>query len=98
LQVQIWQIWWAKPLCWQLRISIELWRKQILLKRSSVVTGLREEAASLNEWEKKDCRLPQVGHALNLFAWECGRLRKIIVPRGMAALGYTLQLPTEDRS
>jgi cell division protease FtsH len=64
-----------------------------------VVAGLEKKSRVLNEKEKKIVAYHEVGHALVGFLTPGnGRVEKIsIVPRGMAALGYTLQLPTEDR-
>ncbi|MGB7439781.1 MAG: ATP-dependent zinc metalloprotease FtsH4 [Coleofasciculaceae cyanobacterium] len=64
-----------------------------------VVAGLEKKSRVLNEKEKKIVAYHEVGHALVGAAMPGGsKVAKIsIVPRGMAALGYTLQLPTEDR-
>ncbi len=64
-----------------------------------VVAGLEKKNRILNDKEKKIVAFHEVGHALVGYAMPgSGRVEKIsIVPRGMAALGYTLQLPTEDR-
>jgi cell division protease FtsH len=64
-----------------------------------VVAGLEKKSRVLNEKEKKIVAYHEVGHALVGCALPgSGKVEKIsIVPRGMAALGYTLQLPTEDR-
>jgi len=64
-----------------------------------VVAGLEKKSRVLNDKEKKIVAYHEVGHAL-VGATMPGtdQVEKIsIVPRGMAALGYTLQLPTEDR-
>jgi cell division protease FtsH len=64
-----------------------------------VVAGLEKKSRVLNDKEKKIVAYHEVGHALvgGLMPGS-GKVEKIsIVPRGMAALGYTLQLPTEDR-
>lgn len=64
-----------------------------------VVAGLEKKSRVLNDKEKKIVAYHEVGHAL-VGATQPGtdQVEKIsIVPRGMAALGYTLQLPTEDR-
>ena len=64
-----------------------------------VVAGLEKKSRVLNEKEKKIVAYHEVGHALvGALMSSSDRVEKIsIVPRGMAALGYTLQLPTEDR-
>lgn len=64
-----------------------------------IVAGLEKKSRVLNDKEKKIVAYHEVGHALVGCALPgSGRVEKIsIVPRGMAALGYTLQLPTEDR-
>ncbi len=64
-----------------------------------VVAGLEKKSRVLNDKEKKIVAYHEVGHALvGYLTPGSGRVEKIsIVPRGMAALGYTLQLPTEDR-
>jgi cell division protease FtsH len=64
-----------------------------------VVAGLEKKSRVLNDKEKKIVAYHEVGHALLGYLMPgSGRVEKIsIVPRGMAALGYTLQLPTEDR-
>lgn len=64
-----------------------------------VVAGLEKKSRVLNDKEKKIVAYHEVGHAIVGYAMPgSGRVEKIsIVPRGMAALGYTLQLPTEDR-
>ena len=64
-----------------------------------VVAGLEKKSRVLSEKEKKIVAYHEVGHALvGAVMPGGGRVAKIsIVPRGMAALGYTLQMPTEDR-
>jgi cell division protease FtsH len=64
-----------------------------------VIAGLEKKSRVLNEQEKKIVAYHEVGHALVGALMPGGsKVAKIsIVPRGMAALGYTLQLPTEDR-
>ncbi len=53
----------------------------------------------LNEKEKKTVAYHETGHALVAsFRETAEKVHKIsIVPRGIGALGFTLQLPTEDR-
>ena len=64
-----------------------------------VVAGLEKKSRVLNDKEKKIVAYHEVGHAMVGALMEGGgQVEKIsIIPRGMAALGYTLQLPTEDR-
>ena len=64
-----------------------------------IVAGLEKKSRVLNDKEKKIVAYHEVGHALvGAIMPGGGKVAKIsIVPRGMAALGYTLQMPTEDR-
>jgi cell division protease FtsH len=64
-----------------------------------VVAGLEKKSRVLNDKEKEIVAYHEVGHALvGAVMPGSDQIEKIsIVPRGMAALGYTLQLPTEDR-
>ncbi|MFZ4675807.1 MAG: ATP-dependent zinc metalloprotease FtsH [Nodosilinea sp.] len=64
-----------------------------------VVAGLEKKSRVLNDKEKTIVAYHEVGHALvGALMPGTDEVEKIsIVPRGMAALGYTLQLPTEDR-
>ena len=64
-----------------------------------VVAGLEKRSRVLNEMEKKVAAYHEVGHAIvGALMPGAGKVEKIsIVPRGVGALGYTLQLPEEDR-
>ena len=64
-----------------------------------VVTGLEKKSRILNDLEKTTVAYHEVGHALiGTLMPGAGQVEKIsIVPRGVGALGYTLQLPEEDR-
>jgi cell division protease FtsH len=64
-----------------------------------VLTGLEKKSRVLSELEKKTVAYHEVGHALlGALMPGAGIVEKIsIVPRGVGALGYTLQLPEEDR-
>jgi cell division protease FtsH len=64
-----------------------------------VVAGLEKKSRVLSDKEKTIVAYHEVGHALvGAVMPGGGKVAKIsIVPRGMAALGYTLQMPTEDR-
>ena len=64
-----------------------------------VIGGLEKKNRVLNRMEKERVAHHEVGHALVAFSIPgADAVHKIsIIPRGIAALGYTLQLPTEDR-
>ena len=64
-----------------------------------IVTGLEKKSRILNETEKKTVAYHEAGHAIiGALVPGTGQVEKIsIVPRGMGALGYTLQLPEDDR-
>ena len=64
-----------------------------------VVAGLEKKNQVLNTMEKERVAYHEVGHALVALSFPgSDPIQKIsIIPRGIAALGYTLQLPTEDR-
>ncbi len=64
-----------------------------------VVAGLEKKSRRINEREKEIVAFHESGHAL--VSWmlpHADRVTKVsIIPRGLGALGYTLQLPIEDR-
>ncbi|HMK34226.1 MAG TPA: ATP-dependent zinc metalloprotease FtsH [Desulfomonilaceae bacterium] len=64
-----------------------------------IVAGLEKRNRILNEKEKRTVAYHETGHALvATFRRTAEKVHKIsIVPRGIGALGFTLQLPTEDR-
>ncbi|MGZ5781115.1 MAG: ATP-dependent zinc metalloprotease FtsH [Burkholderiaceae bacterium] len=64
-----------------------------------VVAGLEKKSRVMNQQEKETVAYHEAGHALIAeFRRNADRVAKIsIIPRGIAALGYTQQLPTEDR-
>jgi cell division protease FtsH len=64
-----------------------------------IVAGLEKKNRVLNRMEKERVAHHEVGHALLALSLPGqDQVQKIsIIPRGIAALGYTLQLPTEDR-
>ncbi len=64
-----------------------------------VVAGPERKSRRLLEKEKQRVAYHEVGHALvAAYSEHADPVRKIsIVPRGRAALGYTLQLPTGDQ-
>lgn len=68
-----------------------------------LLTGLEKKSRVLNELEKRTVAYHEAGHAIvgalvGTLMPGGGSVEKIsIVPRGIAALGYTLQLPEDDR-
>jgi cell division protease FtsH len=63
------------------------------------VAGLQRKSRILNDQERRRVAYHETGHALTAFMTEGSPpVSKIsIIPRGLGALGYTLQYPTEDR-
>ena len=64
-----------------------------------VVAGLEKKNRLINPKEKKIVAYHELGHAIVAMSLpETDPVQKIsIIPRGIAALGYTMQVPTEDR-
>ncbi len=64
-----------------------------------VLVGLEKRSRVLNPIERQTVAYHEVGHALvGTLMPGRGKVEKIsIVPRGVGALGYTLQMPDEDR-
>ncbi|MFO5493972.1 MAG: ATP-dependent zinc metalloprotease FtsH [Cuspidothrix sp.] len=64
-----------------------------------LIAGLEKRSRVLNELEKKTVAYHEVGHAIiGALMPGSGKVEKIsVVPRGVGALGYTIQMPEEDR-
>jgi cell division protease FtsH len=64
-----------------------------------VMAGLEKKNRLINPEERKIVAYHELGHALvSLSLPGTDPVQKIsIIPRGIAALGYTMQVPTEDR-
>ncbi len=64
-----------------------------------VVAGLEKKNRLINKKEREIVAVHETGHALvAAFTKDADKVHKIsIIPRGIGALGYTQQLPTEDR-
>jgi len=64
-----------------------------------VVAGLEKKNRLINPQEREIVAYHEVGHALVALSLPgTDPVQKIsIIPRGIAALGYTMQVPTEDR-
>ncbi|MEJ2166551.1 MAG: cell division protein FtsH, partial [Desulfobacterales bacterium] len=64
-----------------------------------VVAGLEKKNRLINPKERKIVAYHEMGHAIVALSLPGTEpVQKIsIIPRGIAALGYTMQVPTEDR-
>ncbi|MFV0437288.1 MAG: ATP-dependent zinc metalloprotease FtsH [Desulfopila sp.] len=64
-----------------------------------IVAGLEKKNRLLNPRERKVVAYHEIGHALTALALPgSDPVHKVsIIPRGVGALGYTMQRPTEDR-
>jgi cell division protease FtsH len=64
-----------------------------------IIAGLEKKNRMMNDNEKKIVAYHETGHALvATFTATAEKVHKItIVPRGIGSLGFTMQLPTEDR-
>ena len=64
-----------------------------------VIAGLEKKNRLINPKEKQTVAFHELGHAVVALSLPgTDPVQKIsIIPRGIAALGYTLQVPTEDR-
>jgi cell division protease FtsH len=64
-----------------------------------IVAGIEKKNRLLGEHERRLIAYHELGHALTALALPgSDRVHKVsIVPRGVGALGYTLQRPSEDR-
>ncbi len=64
-----------------------------------IVAGLEKHGRVLNEQERRRVAYHELGHALVAasLAGVDPVLKVSIIPRGVGALGYTIQRPTEDR-
>src|SRR5438874_1517476 len=81
------------------RHAKEISQKDLKDAVEKVVAGPERKSRRLREEERRRVAYHEVGHAL-VAAYSKGAdpVHKIsIIPRGRAALGYTMQLPTDDR-
>jgi len=73
--------------------------KDFVLAIERIVAGLEKRSRILNPKERRTVAFHEMGHAITAAAIPgCDKPQKIsIIPRGIGALGYTIQRPTEDR-
>jgi cell division protease FtsH len=64
-----------------------------------IVAGLEKKTRVLNPYEHRTVAYHEMGHAIvGMVLPGTDRVEKVsIIPRGIGALGYTIQRPTEDR-
>ncbi|TCO40225.1 ATP-dependent zinc metalloprotease FtsH [Dokdonella fugitiva] len=64
-----------------------------------IIAGLEKKTRILSPSERRTIAYHEIGHALVALALPgANRVQKVsIIPRGIAALGYTIQRPLEDR-
>src|SRR5208337_4885961 len=81
------------------RRSREITQSDLEEAVEQVVAGPERKSRRLDEQGKRRVAYHEVGHALvAAFSEHADPVHKIsIVPRGRAALGYTLQLPADDQ-
>lgn len=77
------------------RVTLEDFNQAI----ERILAGLEKKSRVLNETEREIVAFHEMGHALVASAFEISnKVHKVsIIPRGIGALGYTIQRPTEDR-
>ncbi len=63
------------------------------------IAGLQKKSRVIKEDERKIVAFHETGHAITAaFTKGADKVHKVsIIPRGIAALGYTMQMPDEDR-
>ncbi len=81
------------------RSAAEVDRQDFMTAIERIVAGLERKNRLLNEREREIVAYHEVGHALVATALPgMDVVHKIsIIPRGIGALGYTIQRPTDDR-
>ena len=77
--------------------AVELTDFTVAVER--IVAGLEKKNRLLNPHEREVVAYHEMGHALvSMSLPGCDTVHKVsIIPRGIGALGYTIQRPTEDR-
>ncbi len=81
------------------RQAVQITQKDLEDAIEKVIAGPERKSRRLKDSEKRRVAYHEVGHALiAAHTPNADQVHKIsIVPRGRTALGYTLQLPTEDQ-
>src|SRR5205085_9731359 len=81
------------------RHAQEIGQKDLEEAIEKVVAGPERKSRRLKDEEKRRVAFHEVGHALvAAYSEHADPVHKIsIIPRGRAALGYTMQLPADDQ-
>ena len=81
------------------RRADEVTTDDLLIALERLIAGLEKKNRLLNAHERQIVAYHEVGHALAAMALPgTDPVQKVsIIPRGIGALGYTIQRPTEDR-
>jgi cell division protease FtsH len=81
------------------RNADEIWLRDFTAAFERIVAGLEKKKRVLSPKEREIVAHHEMGHALTAMSLPgVDRVQKVsIIPRGIAALGYTIQRPTEDR-
>jgi cell division protease FtsH len=85
-------------------LAVRAGRKEVQMEDlneavEKAIAGLQRKSRVIKEDERKIVAFHETGHALaSAFTEGADKVHKVsIIPRGVAALGYTLQMPEEDR-
>ncbi len=85
-------------------LAVRAGRKEVVMADlqeavEKAIAGLQKKSRVIKEDERKIVAFHETGHALTAaFTEGADKVHKVsIIPRGIAALGYTLQVPEEDR-
>ncbi len=81
------------------RDALSVIENDFLVAIERMVAGLEQKKKVMNPLEKRKTAFHELGHATVALALEVpDKVHKVtIIPRGMGALGYTMQRPEEDR-
>src|SRR5205085_11535433 len=81
------------------RSSVQITQRDLEEAVEKVLAGPERKSRHLDEQGKRRVAYHETGHALvAAYSKHADPVQKFsIVPRGRAALGYTLQLPTDDQ-
>jgi len=73
--------------------------KDFTIAIERIIAGLEKKTRILNPFEREVIAHHEMGHAIvGMILSETEEVHKVsIIPRGIGALGYTIQRPTEDR-